>query len=143
MDEYDRRRTRTRDRRSGSRGGRRASDRPGRCPRILIVDYDDNVRRPLVQFLSMFGFDAHEAATGYDGAELIAAAAPELVVADFALPSAELLRQSLQERHSLPLIVTTTGYEMLPPNAANAVLEKPFALDRLLEETRRALRSPA
>jgi DNA-binding response OmpR family regulator len=140
MLQQERRGGRVPDRRRYARGGRRSSDCPGRHPRILIVDYDQDARRPILRFLEASGFDAREAGSSEAAASQIEAEAPGLVVADFSLPASDVLRRCLDARRDLPLIVTTTGYVLQEPESAAAILMKPFALDRLLHAARRALR---
>ena len=47
------------------RGGRRATDRPGRHPQILIADSYDGARIPFVKYLDRLGFEVLEAGDGH------------------------------------------------------------------------------
>src|SRR5438876_3662201 len=75
------------DRRRIPRGGRRPTDLQGRHPRVLVADSDAGARRPCVRYLSLFGFDVEEAATGDEAVVALNSYRPDILIADARLPS--------------------------------------------------------
>jgi CheY-like chemotaxis protein len=137
------------DRRRFPRGGRRASDRPGRHPTVLIADSYEAARVPYARYLHRYGFQVEEAADGERALAAINQSPPHVILVEHDLPalSAVRLRQWLAQnwrtRH-IPLIVLTANADphkaALKPPAAG-VLVKPFRLTHMLQEVRRVLRS--
>jgi PAS domain S-box-containing protein len=127
---------------AGATEAETAAEAPGpgtaRAARIMVVDDDAEVRTFLKELLEDSGhqvttFDAPEAAV-----EAIGAAAPDLALIDFAMPSmngAQLARALRECRPDLP-IAFVTGYaeSQLLENALGPevpVLRKPFGTDEL------------
>ena len=135
----DRRGTGSSDRRVESRGGRRETDLPGRCPPILVGDSDKGSRRVLMMALERCGFEVLEAAAGEEALALAEANPPALVIAESTLPRDNEFQTYVCEQ-GIPHIVTVTNDQgTVPPNVV-AILEKPFSLTELLREVFRALR---
>ena len=135
-----------RDRRRVPRGGRREYDRPGRCPAVLVADSYEGARRPCVRYLDRFNFDVSEATNGEDALKQIVSATPRVIVTEWALPSmpADRLCQWLaqgQRTREIPVIVVAADFDAdrRMPGVA-AILVKPFSLESMLTEVRRALR---
>jgi len=137
------------DRRRVPRGGRRASDRSGLHPTIVVADSYEGARRPCARYLDRYRFQVAEAADGEEALSFITALAPHVILADSSLPAmpawrlAQWLAQSWRTRN-IPVIVMTSDGESdddlpLPDNAAG-VLIKPFSLTAMLGEVRRVLR---
>ncbi len=135
------------DRRRVPRGGRRAYDRPGAYPTILVADAYEGARHPVARYLQRFNFDVLEAADGEEALQKIVSSPPHVILADWSLPSmparrlCQWLDQSWRTRN-LPVIVMVGDYEpgeAMPPVAA--ILVKPFSLGVMLDEIRRVLRS--
>lgn len=129
------------------RGGRRAADRPGRHPPILVADSYDGVRRACSRYLGHFNFQVSEVADGEDALELISSTLPRVILTESTLPMMpasrlmQWLGQSWRTR-DIPIIVLSQ--EMEPTGWANraaGVLVKPFTLAAMLEEVRRVLRT--
>jgi DNA-binding response OmpR family regulator len=127
------------DRRRQPRGGRRTSDTPGRGPIVLVADADSGARRPCVTYLIRRGFLVDEASSGREAASAVTMMHPQLVLLDAALSSKALLLMSIREA-AIPTIVMTTDF-MESTGSPGGALVKPFALDALLEEIRRVLRT--
>jgi len=127
------------DRRRISRGGRRATDLQGRHPRVLVADSDAGARRPCVRYLSLFGFDVEEAATGDEAVVAFNSCRPQLVIADATLSSASRITTTVAKEFHIPVIVTTTDHAGPVPPEATGVLIKPFPLATMLNEVRLAL----
>ena len=127
------------DRRLVTRGGRRCADRPGRYPYVLVAENEDSVRRPCARYLSLFGFHVEEAANGEEAVAAWHSGRPHIVVADARLQRGSDLAPRLASESGVPFIVTVTDDQAPVPPGAAAVLLKPFSLDTMLEEVRRAL----
>src|SRR6476619_5570126 len=74
------RRYATPDRRRIARGGRRATDRAGRHPHVLVADSYDGARIPCVKYLDRMGFCVLEAGNGKSALKHIDASAAHVVV---------------------------------------------------------------
>jgi len=135
--------TRGPDRRRFPRGGRRADDRPGRSPRIAIIEPYDGVRRPCARYLEHFNFEVAEATELGRGIELIATMPAVILVES----SETVMFERLQEQANalaIPLLSLTTTFPptdaAAPVRTAAGVLLKPFTLGAMLDEIRRVLR---
>jgi CheY-like chemotaxis protein len=137
-----------RDRRRVPRGGRREYDQPGRHPAVLVADSYDGARRPFVRYLDRFNFDVAEVTNGEDALKQIVSTPPRVIVTEWQLPSMPAdqlcLWLSLEPRtRDIPVIVVAADFDarrQMPGVAA--VLVKPFSLESMLAELRRALRGP-
>jgi len=133
------------DRRRAPRGGRRATDRPGRHPRVLIADSYDGARIPCVKYLDRLGFGVLEAGDGPRALAHIDARLPDVIVIENGLPDAPVAQVARRLRGSLavPLIVMTSDLDVVEETGLPhvAVLEKPFSMSMMVEEIRRLLRA--
>ena len=131
------------DRRSAPRGGRRASDRPGRCPTILVVDSYEDARSPIARYLDRYGFDVLEATGPHDAADLIDRRGPRAVLSGLhGTGAAHLYSKLSATAAAVPtvLIVMQSASDDDPlPYPPTAVLSKPFSLRTMLDELRRGL----
>ena len=138
------------DRRRIARGGRRASDRPGRHPQVLVADSYDGARIPCVKYLDQMGFGVLEAGTGQSALEHIDASAAHVIVVENGLRDAsvsQIVHRLRRAGQAVPLIVMTSDLDAVENTAVAglplvAVLEKPFSLTTMLGEIRRLLRAP-
>lgn len=135
------------DRRHFPRGGRRAGDRPGSHPYVLVADGYPGARVPCARYLRRFGFHVEEAADGEQVLALVDIAPPHVIVVELGLPqlpASRLTRRLAQNwrTRDIPVIVvagdTEEGDE--PPTRAG-MLVKPFPLATMLEEIRRVIRT--
>ena len=142
----DGRRDGTSDRRRVRRGGRRVYDRPGIHPPVLVADAYDGARIPAARYLSRFHFDVAEASDGEQALQRILASPPQVILADWSLPSMPALRlcqwleQSWRTRN-IPVILMVGHCDPTEAPPVAAVLIKPFPLSTMLEEIRRVLRT--
>ena len=127
------------DRRRVTRGGRRALDRPGQYPPVLIADSDDGARSVCVRYLHRCGFQVAEARSGEEAATALDTSRPHVAITELTLPSPSRFRTRLMKDVHIPVIVTTTDEAAPVPPEAAGVLIKPFALATLLHEVRRVL----
>ena len=132
-----------------ARGGRRATDQPGRHPQVLVADSYDGARIPFVKYLNRMGFGVVETGRGQEVLEHIDAQLAHVIVIENGLPDApvaQIARRLGMSSTTVPLIVTTSDLDVVAETVTGlpnvAVLEKPFALSKMLEEIRRLLRAP-
>jgi DNA-binding response OmpR family regulator len=137
------------DRRRIPRGGRRATDQPGRHPHVLVADSYDGARIPCVKYLDRMGFGVLEAGNGHRALAHIDARDAHVIVIENGLPDAPVAQIADRLRgaaQAVPLIVMTSDLDVVDETFAGlplvAVLEKPFSLTTRLAEIRRLLRAP-
>jgi CheY-like chemotaxis protein len=115
---------------------------------VLVADSYDGARRPFVRYLDRFNFDVAEVTNGEDALKQIVSTPPKVIVTEWQLPSMPAdqlcLWLSLEPRtRDIPVIVVAADFDarrQMPGVAA--VLVKPFSLESMLAEVRRALRGP-
>jgi signal transduction histidine kinase/CheY-like chemotaxis protein len=119
---------------------------PAKACHILVIEDDPDVRRVIVECLSLIGYQVTEAANGNEGLEALAATKPDLMVVDYAMPDmtgAEVISRARQLVGELPVILAT-GYadmaavERLAGKPA-AILRKPFDIAALGDAVNDAL----
>lgn len=123
------------------------SEKPS--PRILIVDDEEDVIRPLAFRLGMEGFDVLIEPDGESGFETAVAETPDLILLDMMMPGIDgiALCEILKERSdtgSIPIIMVTARTTMGDVERAFAVraddyVGKPFEWSELLGKVHRAL----
>ena len=113
--------------------------------RILVIDDDEAVRRFMVESLQSLGYSVDEAADGEAGLRVLAGAAPDLIIVDYAMPGMTGVDLVLRARAVAPgvPIILATGYadmeavdRVMP---TESVLRKPFRLAELGVAVRKAL----
>jgi len=137
------------DRRRFARGGRRATDRAGRHPQVLVADSYDGARIPCVKYLNRMGFGVLEAGNGLSALEHIDASAAHVIVIENGLPDAsvsQIVHRLRGTGQAVPLIVMTSHLDVVEDTTVAglslvAVLEKPFSLTTMLREIQRLLRT--
>lgn len=135
-----------------------APETPQRDPiiggkRILIADDEDIIRETIADVLSKHGAIAVMAGDGLEAVELVGRQRFDLVLSDIKMPNKngyELFAAARAARRECPVIlITGFGYD---PNHSivrasreglNGVLFKPFKVEVLLNEVRRAISSGA
>ena len=140
------------DRRRVPRGGRRAVDRSGKHPSVLVAESYDGVRKSCARYLDRFNFQVIEAVDGEQALTQIAAEPPQVILAESSLPAmpvarlAQWLSQSWRTRQ-IPVIALASDFALSNPSGPQdvrglvaGVLVKPFTLRAMLEEIRRAIR---
>ena len=112
----------------------------------MIADGYEGVRRPCARYLHRLKFDVSEAATGEEALTRIRHAPPQLILAEWSLPSLAdgRLTQWLSQDHrtrNVPLILLANATDVVPlPVPLAGVLRKPFTLAQMIDEVRRVLR---
>ena len=114
---------------------------------ILIADDDAVALGGLTEFLAEFGYRVVPVSNGQEAMNLLTGGlVPSLFIVDLAMPHLggdELLKyvQSDPELRFVPVLVVTGAPERIGRTVADAVLEKPVNLARLLSHVQR-LTSP-
>jgi two-component system, NtrC family, nitrogen regulation response regulator NtrX len=107
---------------------------------ILIVDDEPNIRRLLASLLAAEGHAARTSATGEEGLVAVAAAEPDVVLLDLALPGAgglEVLAALRTSNPALPVVMmsgraTLTDAVQATKIGAFHFIEKPLAAEAVL-----------
>ncbi|HEY9222577.1 MAG TPA: ATP-binding protein, partial [Variovorax sp.] len=87
-------------------------DHAARRQRVLVIEDDAEVRRAIVESLSMLGYVVSEAADGAAGLRALSAAPHDLLVIDYAMPGlngAEVIAKAREMVGDIPVILAT-GY---------------------------------
>jgi CheY-like chemotaxis protein len=103
-------------------------------PSILIVDDEPPIRELLVTFLSEAGYDTPSAVHGAEALAKVAAARPDLVLADVMMPvlgGVELCRRLKGDpaTRGIPVVLMSAVARGEPVAGEDAFLRKPFDLD--------------
>jgi len=124
-------------------------DNPLSGKRVLVADDESNIRDTIQTVLGKYGCDVTVAKDGYEACNMLEAQAFDLVVSDIKMPyrtGYEIYASAQRAREGLPVILMTGfGYD---PNHSivrasqeglSTVLFKPFKVDQLMDEIRKAL----
>lgn len=122
----------------------------GDGPHILIIEDDDAIRLTVSMLLEL---DAYRVTCAANGAEaldrIVDEGLPDLILLDMRMPVMDGWRfaEALRARHgrAVPVVVMTAASDARQRACdigADAMLEKPFALEELQETLRRVLREP-
>jgi len=116
---------------------------------ILVVEDDPDVRRVIVECLSLIGYQVTEAGNGSEGLAALQAIRPDLMVVDYAMPDmtgAEVIQEARKIVAELPVILATGYADMAAVERLAGkpkILRKPFdiaalgdAVHEVLEATR-------
>ncbi len=116
--------------------------------KVLVVEDDEQVRRPLARSLSTVGYDVATAADGVEAVALLAGDAFDVIVSDIAMPELDgiQLLRAIRERDADVPVVLVTG----APDVATAMqairlgallyLTKPVDLEEMRRIVARAVR---
>jgi signal transduction histidine kinase/ActR/RegA family two-component response regulator len=116
-----------------------------RDSRILVVEDDAEVRRVIVECLSIIGYQVTEAANGTEGLAALQTVKPDLMVVDYAMPDmtgAEVISQVRQLVGDLPVILATGYADMAAVERLAGrpmILRKPFDIAALGDAVSHAL----
>lgn len=113
---------------------------------ILVVDDEPGIRRLAMRALREEGFSVLEAGDGERALEIVEAGGVSVLVADVVMPrlnGVQLMERLARSHPQLP-VVLMSGYASIELAARGiaapcALLAKPFAPERLVEEVRRCL----
>lgn len=119
----------------------------GKGAHILVVEDDNEVRRVIVECLSLIGYQVTEAANGVEGLQAVRAQRPDLMVVDFAMPDmtgAEVIARVREDEPDLPVILATGYADMAAVDrlaGKPSILRKPFDIAALGDAVNDALES--
>jgi signal transduction histidine kinase/ActR/RegA family two-component response regulator len=108
----------------------------GAC-HILVVEDDPDVRRVIVECLSLIGYKVTEAANGTEALGQLAAIKPDLLVVDYAMPDmtgAEVISEARKLVGDVPVILATGYADMAAVERLAGrprILRKPFDIAQL------------
>lgn len=108
----------------------------GAC-HILVVEDDPDVRRVIVECLSLIGYKVTEAANGTEALAHLRAVKPDLLVVDYAMPDmtgAEVISESRKIVGEVPVILATGYADMAAVERLAGkprLLRKPFDIAQL------------
>ena len=108
----------------------------GAC-HILVVEDDADVRRVIVECLSLIGYKVTEAANGSEALAQLASIKPDLLVVDYAMPDmtgAEVISEARKRFGELPVILATGYADMAAVERLAGrprILRKPFDIAQL------------
>lgn len=117
--------------------------------KILIVDDEPGIVEEVSSFLSEEGYEISTADTAGDGIQRAESFRPHLILLDMKLPDQsgiEVLRVVKKSYPEIKVIVNTGYVDQKMIDEAEALgrdsfLQKPFNLERLVEEVERVLKS--
>lgn len=120
---------------------------------ILLVDDDVDLRGILHRFLERAGFSVVTAGNGREALEQMKTHRVDLLLTDLMMPEIpgiELIRTVRRDHPSLPIIAMSAdsdlrndrSLELATEAGAHVVLEKPFAMSRLIRELQGLLAAP-
>ncbi|MBI5276798.1 MAG: response regulator [Burkholderiales bacterium] len=104
---------------------------------ILVVEDDPDVRRVIVECLSLIGYQVTEAGNGTEGLEAVASAKPDLLLVDYAMPDmtgAEMIARARELVGDVPVILATGYADMAAVERLAGkprILRKPFDIAAL------------
>jgi DNA-binding response OmpR family regulator len=120
--------------------------------RILIADDEVNIRQTIADILKKYGCVCTICKDGYEAINMIEQQDYDLIISDIKMPHRngyEIFAAARRRRESLPVILMTGfGYDphhsivRASQEGLAAVLFKPFKVEQLLEEIRKALAVP-
>jgi CheY-like chemotaxis protein len=108
----------------------------GAC-HILVVEDDSDVRRVIVECLSLIGYRVTEAANGAEALQQLDTIKPDLLVVDYAMPDmtgAEVISEARKKIGDVPVILATGYADMAAVErlvGRPRILRKPFDIAQL------------
>jgi signal transduction histidine kinase/ActR/RegA family two-component response regulator len=110
---------------------------PANACHILVVEDDPDVRRVIVECLSLIGYKVTEAANGGEALAQLRSIKPDLLVVDYAMPDmtgAEVISESRKIVGEIPVILATGYADMAAVERLAGkpkILRKPFDIAQL------------
>lgn len=120
--------------------------------RILVVDDDEDIREFIISVLSEAGYQSVAAPHGAEALKVLKAGGIDILITDIYMPvmdGIQLTREARRLLPDLPILALSGGtgineqevgiLEMVRRFGANHCLEKPFAVEELLDLLTKAL----
>ncbi|MCC6179601.1 MAG: response regulator [Chloroflexi bacterium] len=120
---------------------------PGSLGTILVVDDDDHIRAFVTEALDLEGYEVRNAPDGIAALDVLAVWRPDLILLDLNMPRMDgwtfcSVQQAAPDLADIPVALMSATHNLQAqalPCAPVAVLEKPFDLDKLLDQVAAAL----
>ncbi len=115
--------------------------------KVLVIEDDAEVRRAIVDSLTMLGYVVSEAAGGASGLASLAASSHDLLVVDYAMPDmngAEVIARAREQAGDIPVILATGYADMAEVGrvlGTHSILIKPFDISTLAAAVSKALQA--
>lgn len=120
---------------------------------ILLADDDIGLRGVIHRFLERSGFSVALAGNGREALERLKSRPVDLLLTDLMMPEIsgiELIEAVRKNNPTLPIIAMSAdaglrndgSLQLAAQAGANVLLEKPFAMNRLIRELQRLLAAP-
>lgn len=109
-------------------------------PTILIVDDDPQIRKMLVEVLTLEGYPTETATNGQEALDMLSASAPRIILLDLLMPVLDgrgVMQQlgsdpATRAAHKVILVSAFTNLEQARDLAVDGTLPKPFTVVQLL-----------
>lgn len=109
-------------------------------PTILIVDDDPQIRKMLVEVLTLEGYPTETATNGQEALDMLSASAPRIILLDLLMPVLDgrgVMEQlgsdaTTRAAHKVILVSAFTNLEQARDLAVDGTLPKPFTVVQLL-----------
>ena len=117
--------------------------------KVLVIEDDVEVRRAIVESLSMLGYVVSEAADGASGLAALKASRHDLMIVDYAMPGlngAEVIAKARSMVGEIPVILATGYADMAQVGrvlGTQSILIKPFDISTLAAAVSKALQAMA
>jgi len=113
--------------------------------KVLVIEDDAEVRRAIVESLTMLGYVVTEAADGASGLQALSARTHDLLIVDYAMPGlngAEVIARARELVGDIPVILATGYADMAQVGrvlGTQSILVKPFDISTLASAVIKAL----
>lgn len=116
--------------------------------RILVVDDEEAIRRPIVRHLTSIGYEVIEAPNGKEGLNLAKSFKPDLIITDIVMPEIEgieFIHKVKQIDEKIPIVVMSGhefgkgSFEVAQEFGAIKSFVKPVNLKEFGEEIKKIL----
>jgi signal transduction histidine kinase len=113
--------------------------------KVLVIEDDAEVRRAIVESLTMLGYVVTEAADGASGLQALSAGTHDLLIVDYAMPGlngAEVIARARELVGDIPVILATGYADMAQVGrvlGTQSILVKPFDISTLASAVIKAL----
>lgn len=113
--------------------------------RILVVDDDSSILALVCSLLRDVGYDVTGVSDATEGLRLVQSSVPDLIVLDMRMPKMDgwqFSRELAERKIEVPIVVMTAAQDArrwAQEIGAVGYVEKPFDIDRLLDEVQRVL----
>ena len=117
--------------------------------KVLVIEDDAEVRRAIVESLSMLGYVVSEAADGASGLSALKTSRHDLMIVDYAMPGlngAEVIAKARSMVGEIPVILATGYADMAQVGrvlGTQSILIKPFDISTLAAAVSKALQAMA